>query len=446
MDIPQTRYAKSAGLYIGYQVLGHGPPDVALFDQWYSNVDLQWQLKPLARFIERIASFSRLITLDKRGTGISDPVSLRDLPTLEEWMDDIRAVIDAVGCERVALLSGAGASYTALLFAATYPERTSALILIDGYARVTRTDDYPIGRTLEQSVAQIERMRESWGTGVLLDVMAPAVARDPEIRRSYSLYERQSASPSTAAAMLRVLYESDVRRILPAIRVPTLVLTHADATRIEPAHGRYVADHVAGARYVQLPGTSNFPWAADQDAIFAEVQEFLTGVRPAPPEDRVLATVLFTDIVGSTERAASLGDRRWRELVQAHEAVVRAQLERFRGREIRTEGDGFLATFDGPARAIRCALAAREALRPLAVEIRAGLHTGEIELMGTRDIGGIAVHIGARVAALAQPGEVLVSSTVKDLVVGSGIAFQDRGAHPLKGVPGTWQVFAAAGE
>ncbi len=441
---PETRYARAGDLHIAYQVAGDGPVDVALVDQWFSNVIGQWRLPPMARFIDRLASFSRVIMLDKRGTGVSDPVPFGGLPTLDEWMDDIRAVLDAVGSTRVALVSGAGASFLTILFAATYPERTSALVLVDGYARISAAPDYVLGLRPGLSEQEIEQIRSGWGRGMLLQLLAPEETHDPALRRSFAEYESLSASPGMAVSMLRMLYESDVRHVLPAVRVPTLIVNHSDSARIPPVVSGYLAEHVAGARRVEIPGSANLIWAGDQDAVLAEVQEFLTGMRPHDEPDRVLATVLFTDIVDSTRLAAKLGDAGWRDLLATHHRLVRAELERHRGREVDTTGDGFLATFDGPARAIRCAAAIRDVLRSVELQVRAGLHTGEIERM-VRDIGGLAVHIGARVAGLAGAGEILVSGTVKDLVVGSGIQFDDRGAHELKGVPGVWQLWSVRG-
>jgi len=439
---PETRYARSGDVHIAYQTLGGGPLDVLFVDQWWSNVDAQWDVPPLAHMLERLASFSRLILLDKRGTGLSDPVPLGGLPTLEEWMDDIRAVLDAVGSTRTALLSGIGASYLTILFAATYPERTSALVLVDGYARLLGADDYLpwLPRTFPPEEG--ESIGAGWGSGILLHRLAPKEAQDPAVLQAFAAYERQSSSPGTASAMLKMLYEGDVRSVLPAIRVPTLVIGHAKSARIPVEHCRYLAEHIPGARYLELPGDENLPWAGDQARLVSEIQEFLTGVRPTDEPDRVLATVLFTDIVDSTKHASAAGDQRWRSLLAAHDHAVRAEMVRYRGREIQTTGDGFLAVFDGPARAIRCALAIRDAVRALGLEIRVGLHTGEVELTDA-DVRGIAVHIGARIAALAEPGEILVSSTVKDLVIGSGIPFEDRGLHDLKGISDQWRVFRA---
>jgi class 3 adenylate cyclase len=436
---PQTRYARAGGLHIAYQVVGQGPIDVTFIDQWWSNVDSLWRVPPFARFIERLATFSRVILLDKRGTGLSDPVPLGGLPTLEEWMDDITAVLDAVGSRQTAMLSGVGASYLALLFAATHPQRTSALALVDGYARLQGAEDYPVPDVF--TAADVEEVRAGWGQGVLMRRLAPGEMVDASLTERFGEYERQSASPGMAAAMLQMLYDSDVRHVLPALRVPTLVITHTESARIPPACSRYLADHIEGARAVELPGSQNLIWAGDQSAVIDLVQEFFTGARAPEQADRVLATVLFSDIVGSTKRAAELGDRRWKELLDKHDELSEQLVDRYRGRLIDRAGDGFLATFDGPARAIRCAIDLRDAMRTLGIETRAGLHTGEIERRGS-NIGGIAVHIGARVSAIAGSGEIYVSRTVVDLVAGSELAFVERGEHELKGVPGKWALFS----
>ena len=445
MELPETRYARSGDVHIAYQVVGDGPFDLVLLDQWFSNVDALWRVAPIRRFVERLAAFARVILLDKRGTGISDPVPFGGLPTLEEWMDDIRAVMDAVGSERAALISGAGACYLTLLFAATYPRRTRALVVVDGFARMTGAPDYFPELSQGLTEREMEEARSGWGRGFMLQRFAPSEARDAALTRSFAEYARQSVSPGMAIAMVQLLYESDLRRVLPTIRVPTLTITHAESAFIPPAFGQYLADHIPGARHATLPGSENLIWAGDQARMAAELQEFLTGARPTPETDRVLATVLFTDIVGSTERAGSLGDHAWKELLDRHYAIADEQLARFRGRQVVTTGDGLLATFDGPARAIRCAQAIETGIRAIGLEIRAGLHAGEIELAGS-DVRGMAVHIGARIAALAAAGEVLVSSTVKDLVVGSGIEFDDRSVHSLKGVPGEWHLYAVRGD
>ncbi len=439
--VPETRYARLGDLHLAYQVVGEGPPDILLLDQWFGNLDAQWDVPPLAELRERLASFGRLIMFDKRGTGLSDPIPTSSLPTLEEFMADIPAVLDTVGADRPALIANIGGGILAIPFAAAHPERISSLILVDCFARFLEAPDFPIGVPQAELAPALELAEGDTGRGVMIDLFAPSVANDERIRRAWARYERGAATPGSTKAIVRLIYESDVRDVLPAIRVPTLVIHRRDAIGFAVEHGRYLAEHIPDARYVELPGADNLIWAGDLDAMVAEIQAFVTGVRPAPEPRRVLATVVFTDIVGSTERAADLGDVRWQALLADHNRVVRRQLDRFGGREIKVVGDGFLATFDGPARAVRCAIAIRDDVRELGLEIRAGIHVGEIEMLPD-DIAGLAVHLGARVSALAGPGEVLVSSTVKDLVVGSGIAFEDRGSHVLKGVPGEWRLYA----
>lgn len=440
MEPPHTRYAKSGDLHIAYQIIGEGPA-LVVSDQWFGNVDAQWDYPPMRRLLHRLASYARLILFDKRGTGLSDPVPMRAAPTLEEWMDDLRAVLDDVGIDCTAILCGVGATYMGVLFAATYPERITSLTIVNGYARMARTPDYPWGRSPEEIRDYVERVRKGWGTGATLDFLAPSAAADQELRREFGRYERQWASPGAYAAFTSVREGNDVRHVLPSIRVPTLVMHRSGAIFAPIDGGRFLAEHIAGARYVELSGIDTYLWAGEIEPILGEVEEFITGTRRPPETDPVLATVLFTDIVGSTKRAAELGDAAWKELLERHDELIRGELQRFRGREIDTAGDGFLATFDGPARAIRCAESVRDGARNLGLEIRAGLHTGEVELAGEK-VRGIAVHIGARVSAEAVPGEVLVSSTVKDLVAGSGIEFEERGAHKLKGVPDRWRIFA----
>ena len=354
---PETSYARSGDVHIGYQVVGEGPLDIVFLDQWFSNVDAMWRLEPMARFVERLATFGRVILLDNRGTGISDPVPLGGFPTLEEWMDDIRAVMDAVGSARASIISGVGASYLALLFAASHPQRTASLVLVDGYARLLRTDDYMPDAPQVWTEVEVEDIRSTWGTAALLRRLAPTEYRDPELRRAFAEYERQSASPAIAGATLRMLFEGDLRHVLPAVRVPTLVIAHTDSARIPKAASRYMADHIDGARYVELAGDENLIWAGNQTEMLGQLQEFITGVRASPEMERVLATVLFTDIVDSTHHAAELGDYAWRELLDRHYGIARVQLAALRGVEIATTGDGLLSTFDGPARAIRCAQA-----------------------------------------------------------------------------------------
>jgi class 3 adenylate cyclase len=438
---PETRYARSGEVHIAYQVVGDGPIDLIYIPAWISQVEHYWQEPRVARFFERLASFSRLIMFDRRGSGLSDPMPRA--PTLEEQMDDVVAVLDAAGSERAGVFAQFEAGAMAALFAATHPERTTALILYEAMPRASWAPDYEWALTKEEREAYVERSRETWGDGSRLRALAPRSGDSVRFRRWFARLERLSASPATAARLLRMQAEVDIRPVLPTIQVPTLVLHRARDEFIDIRHSRYLRDHIPAARYVELPGDEALTFAADSDELLLEVEEFLTGARPSPDPERILATVMFSDIVDSTRRAAELGDRRWRDLLEAMESTVMSELARFRGRAVKAMGDGFLCTFDGPARGIRCAAAIRDAARLYDLEIRSGLHTGEIEVMGN-DVGGLAVHIGARVSAIAGPGEVLVSGTVRDLVVGSGISFEDRGACELKGVPGEWRLFAVA--
>jgi pimeloyl-ACP methyl ester carboxylesterase len=439
---PETRYAKSGDVNIAYQVIGDGPLDLVLVHGWVQSFDARWEIEEIDRFYNRLASFSRLILFDKRGTGLSDRVPPDRLPTLETRMDDMRAVMDAVGVERAAVLGHSEGGAMCALFAATYPERTQALVMSGSAARTRWAPDYPIGAPDHVIDELVDACLESWGIDVVrvsLEQLAPSIVDDEELVQAHTRAALRAASPAAAAALTRMSAMIDIRHVLPAIRVPTLVLYRADEVLAEAS--RYLGERIPGARIVELPGADHMPWLGDQDAALDEIEEFLTGVRPHPALDRVLATVLFTDIVGSTELAADLGDRRWRDLLEQHNALVRRELSRFRGQELNTAGDGFLATFDGPARAVACAISIRDAARALGLEIRFGLHTGELERAGS-EIRGIAVHTGARVAGLAGPGEVLTSSTVRDLVAGSGLEFEDRGSHALKGVPGEWRLYA----
>lgn len=437
----RTEYAKSEDGHVAYQVVGSGPLDLVFIPNWASNLDVWWDDPGHRRFLNRLASFSRLICFDKRGTGVSDPVPLAALPTLEQWLDDVRVVMDAAGSERAALFGWGEGGPMAMLFAATYPERTTALVLGDTFARLVRDEDYPHGLPAERAPAFLDAVVRGWGRGPHLDVLNPSVASDPRYREWWSRYQRLSISPGAVTAMYATLLGIDLRPVLPAIRVPTLVVHRGGDAHIRAGHGRYLADHIPGARFVELPGDDHDFSVGDVEAVVDEAEEFLTGDRHPPDADRVLATVLFTDICKSTERAAELGDRRWGQLLAAHHAAVRRELARFRGREVKTAGDGFLATFDGPARAVRCAAAVVEAARTLGVAVRTGVHTGECEV-NDDDISGIAVHIAARVLDAAGAGEVLVSSTVKDLVAGSDLRFVDRGARALRGVPGEWHLYA----
>jgi class 3 adenylate cyclase len=439
---PQTRYVKAAdGVSIAYQVVGDGPRDLVWVPGWVSHLEAAWEEPTLARFFEQLASFSKLILFDKRGTGLSDRVAVSDLPTLETRMSDVLSVCDAVGSQRASLFGVSEGAPMCVLFAATYPARTTSIILFGGYARRAASADYPIGRSEESLQAFLDEIASDWGGPVGLAVRAPSRIADERFRANWARYLRLGASPAAVLALTRMNAEIDVRPVLESVPVPTLVLHRTGDLTIPVEAGRYLADHIPGASLVEMSGDDHLPWVGDADRVLGEIEEFLTGVRHHPEHDRVLATVLFTDIVGSTSRAAELGDKAWGDLLHAHHAVIREQLARYGGREVSTAGDGFLATFDGPARAIRCALAAAKGVGPLGLEIRAGLHTGEVEVTA-HDIRGLAVHIGARIAALAEPGEVLVSRTMKDLVVGSGLSFQDRGEVVLKGVPDVWHLFA----
>jgi class 3 adenylate cyclase len=438
--VPETRYARAGDIHIAYQVVGDGPVDVVYVPPQLQQVEHLWTEPRVAAFFERLARFSRLVLFDRRGTGLSDPIAART--TLEDQMEDLDAVLDAVGSERPALFAQAEGSPMAMLYAATHPERVRALVLYAGMARVTAAPGYEWPGTPAEREARIAEIFAHWGGGERVALIAPSHADDAALRRWFGKLERLSASPGALRLLFDIAGETDVREVLPSIQAPTLLLHRRDDPAIDVRHSRYLAAHLPDARYVELPGHDNLVVVGDSERILVEVERFLTGTHTPPEADRVLATVMFTDIVGSTETAARLGDRAWRELLARHDELSRAQLARFRGRAVKSLGDGWLATFDGPARAIRCALELRDAVRELGVELRAGLHTGECEAMGD-DVGGLAVHIGARVGALAAPREVLVSNTVKDLVVGSGIDFADRGEHALKGVPGTWRLWAA---
>jgi class 3 adenylate cyclase len=439
-----VKYARSGEFHIAYQVVGNAAIDLVLVPGWISHLEVAWEQPRLSRFYRRLASFSRLILIDKRGTGMSDRVSPQSLPTLEDRMEDLHAVLDAVGSRRAVLFGISEGGPLCMLFAATYPERTKALVLFGSWARALKATDYDWGFDPIRFKDLLTAIEPHWGEAVAVNVVAPSLARDAQFCAWWGHYERMSVSPGAAVGLLRMGFEGDVRHVLPAISVPTLVLHRARDAFVDVRHGRYIAEHIPGARYVELEGEDHLPLAGDTDAVDKEIEGFLsglTGFGRGPNLDRVLATVLFIDIVGSTERAAALGDQKWKEIIAVHNDQVRKELAHYGGREIKTTGDGFLATFDAPGRAIRCARALCESARALGLEIRAGLHTGEIELM-EEDVAGIAVHIGARVAALAGPGEVLVSGTVKDLVVGSGIEFVDRGSHVLKGVAGKRHLYS----
>jgi pimeloyl-ACP methyl ester carboxylesterase len=443
LTLPVVNYARSGDVNIAYQVTGDGPRDLVYVPGWVSNIEVMWEDPGLARFLRRLASFARVIIFDKRGTGLSDAVSVDGLPTLEVRMDDLRAVMDAVGSKRATLFGHSEGGNMCVLFAATYPDRTDGLILTGSYARRTWSPDYPWAPTPEQRAADIEETERSWGDPALIDYYAPSRANDPAFREWVQRYLRLSASPRAAAEMMRMNTEIDVTTVLPSIRVPTLLLYRVDDQDVKVEEGRYIASKIPSAKLVELPGADHFFWAGDPEPLLQEIEEFVTGHRTAADPDRVLATVLFTDIVGSTQMAADLGDQAWRDLLSRHNAAVRQELARWRGREVGSAGDGFLATFDGPARAIRCGKAISDTVATMGIGVRCGLHTGEIEIVDS-NVAGLAVHIGARIAALAAPGEVLVSRTVKDLVAGAGFRFSARGRHSLKGVPEEWDVYALA--
>lgn len=438
---PVTRYVKSDDVHIAYQVLGDGPIDLLFIPGFVSHLEATWQYRELGAFVQRLASFSRLIFFDKRGTGMSDRGS--QIFTLEQRMHDVQAILDAVGSKRAALFGISEGGPMALLYAATYPARVSALALYGSYARRSWAPDYPFGWKDDLWEHVLDGFERYWGTSQSpdLNLFAPSLLGDPQAAEQTISYYRAAASPGAAIAIIKMNREIDVRNLLPSIHVPTLILQRTGDRNINVEHARYMAQRITGAKLIELPGEDHFPWTGDIEAILGEVEEFVTGARHAHESERVLATVLFVDIVGSTERAAALGDRAWRELLEAFQAKVREALRHYRGREVDTAGDSFLATFDGPARAIRCASAIRDAVRSLAIEVRCGLHTGECELSGEK-LAGIAVHIGERVAGLAAPGEVLVSQTVRDLVAGSGLVFVEHAAQELKGVPGEWRVFS----
>jgi class 3 adenylate cyclase len=435
----ETRYADSDGVKIAYQVHGEGPLDLVFVPGFVSHLELLWEEPPVARFFRRLSSFARLIMFDKREQGLSDRTGRP--PTLEDSMDDLEAVLAATGSERPALFGISEGGPMSMLFAATHPERVSSLILYGTYARMSKAPDFP------QGVAGIafdrwrERIHRDWGGPAGVELWAPGAAGDPTFERWWARLLRHGTSPSAASDLMDLYREIDVRPVLSAIDVPVLVVHRTDDKLVPVFHGRYLAENIAAARYVELEGEDHLWVIGDQDAILDEVEEFLVGSRRASEPERSLATILFTDIVGSTERAAALGDLGWRQLLERHDAAVRHQLALHRGREVKTMGDGFLATFDGPARAIRCATALQGDVASLGIEVRAGIHTGEVELIGD-DVGGMAVNIGARIGAIADAGEVLVSSTVRELVVGSGLEFADRGVQTLKGAPGEWRLFA----
>jgi class 3 adenylate cyclase len=440
--LPETKYARLGGDRIAYQVVGDGPPDLVLTLNSFGHVDIGWEEPGYALFLRTLASFSRVILFDRRGTGASDPLPLGSLPPWESYGVDLAAVLDEVGSEQAAIMAQLDASPMAIFFAGTRPERTSGLILANASAKYTAADDYPIGVPPDVAEALVAQLDQLWGTEAMV-LQVPSRAGDERFRRWIAKAQRTVGSPRVVQAYMRAMFEVDARPILPLIHAPTLVLHRSNVQFIPVQHGRYLAEHIPGAKLIELPGVEGpLVWEMPELTL-DRVQEFLTGVGRVAEPTRVLSTVLFTDIVGSTERAAALGDRRWREVLNVHDELARRLVEEFGGRLVKTTGDGILATFDGPGRAIRCAAALRDELAGVGVRIRAGLHTGEVELRD-EDVGGIAVHIAARVMAAAAPGETLTSRTVQDLVVGSDIVLVDRGAHPLKGIAGPWQLYAVA--
>ncbi len=434
---PATKYAKSGDVHIAYRVFGNGPRDIVLIPGTLSHLELSWEIPSNEHLLKRLTAFARVIVFDKRGQGLSDRVAEQ---TLEERIGDVRAVMDAAGSERATIYGWSEGGAMSLMFAATYPERTLALVLYGTFPSMT-SEPFSVPRELAEQI--LGEWETHWGEGILLPLNAPSALKDEAMVQRIAHLERASASPGSIIALMRANYEIDVRHLLPSVRVPTLILHRTGDALVPVAAGRYLAEHIPEARYVEIPGMDHLVLDNEtQDVIADEIEEFVTGVRPVPEPDRFLATVLFTDIVGSTGHASATGDRKWVDLLDAHNELAKREISRFRGRAVKSTGDGVLATFDGPGRAIRCAQSISGSVEQLGLHVRAGLHTGECELMGA-DIGGIAVHIAARVAALAGPGEVLVSSTVKDLVAGSGIEFEERGSRALKGVPDEWRLFAA---
>jgi pimeloyl-ACP methyl ester carboxylesterase len=439
--VSEVRFARSGDIDVAYRVVGEGPVDLVYVEGAYTHLEISWELPQYRRYCERLAEFSRLILFDKRGMGMSDRVP--GATTLEVRMDDIRAVMDAVGSERAAVMGESEGGPLSILFAAAHPERTVALILQGAEVRERRDEEWPWGEGDEAELEEyLAALPETWGKGLGFKNLVPSVGDVQWGRDLLARVQRYAATPASWEAFARMAFEIDVRHVVPSINVPTLIIHAVDDHVCHVENARFLARTIPDARYVELPGGDHVPWF-DPDQTIAEIREFLTGTREASTPDRVLATVLFTDLVGSTAQAVELGDRRWRDLLEQHHAVVRGELARFDGSEVDTAGDGFFATFDGPARAIRCAQSIIGAVRPLGLSVRAGLHTGEVELADGK-VAGIAVNIGARVAAQANAGDVLVSGTVKDLVAGSGLEFEDRGVSTLKGVPGEWRLFAVS--
>ena len=442
-DLPETRYAKTAGgVHIAYQVVGEGPPDIVYANSFMGHVEVSWEYPPAARFYERMAAFSRLVLFDRRGTGLSDPIV--EQFTIEDRSDDLRAVMDAVGLERAVLLGSSEGASACAYIAALHPERVSALVLfspaLGGFVDIEGQGPGAWSAALRDRV--LESLDEAWRTGAGVDVINPSLADDADARSWYARYFRLSASPSLVRMLMKRNFEIDVRGFLPSISVPTLVLHRSEESWVSVAHGRYAAAHIPDARLVELPGTDHYIWEQNADAVVDEIEEFLTGVRRGREPQRALKTLVVTDIVRSTDHAREVGDAEWRKLLDRQDMLVQRQIARFGGRFVKNTGDGVFATFDGPVSGIRCALAVRESMRGLGLQVRAGVHAGEVELRGD-DVGGIGVHIGFRVAAAAEAGEVLVSRTVADLIAGSEVRLTDRGEYELKGIPERWHLFAA---
>ncbi len=439
--VPEIKYAKSADVHIAYQIIGNGPIDLVLVPGWVSNIEIFWEEPALVRFLQRLSSFSRLILFDKRGTGLSDRVY--DTPTLEERMDDVRAVMDTVRSERAVLVGYSEGGPMCSLFAATYPERTSSLIMIGSYARRFKTPDHPWGITHEEFKGFLKQIETNWGKAVDLESLAPSLVEDPIFRQWWARFLRLSASPATAIALLKMNCEIDVRKILPTIRVPTLII-HAEGDSVmNVEEGRYIYENIPGANFEVIPSEDHLPWVGCPELILDKIEEFVAGSISKSNINRVLYTVMFTDIATSTELASQVGDRQWQNILKAHHKAVRHEVSVYAGREIDNAGDGFFIAFDGPARAIHCALAIRKALQEIQLSVRIGIHIGECEVIGEK-LTGIAVHIGARISNKAEPGHILVSQTVKDLVAGSGNKFIDMGTHSLKGVPEKWHLYQVA--
>lgn len=435
---PQTRYAQSGSISIAYQVFGEGPIDLVLVPGWVSNIDVFWDEPIVVRFLQQLAEFSRVILFDKRGTGLSDRVT--NTPTLEERMDDVRSVMDEVDSRKAALVGYSEGGPMCVLFAATYPERTHSVVMIGSYARRRSCADYPFGESEETTKRLFELLQTEWGGPLDIDERAPTLASDLRFSRWWARFLRSGASPTAVRALMQANSEIDIRHILASVRVPTLVLHAARDRIITVEAGRYLAENIPGAKFVEIDAEDHLPFGDGAGRMMAEIEQFLTGRRDAHDVDRVLATVMFTDIVDSTRRAEAMGDLRWRDLLSAHDEMVRRELAIQRGREIKTTGDGFHAIFDGPARAIRCAQAIQDAVKELGLDVRIGIHTGECELVGD-GVEGVAVHIAARVAAVAKAGQILVSQTVKDLIAGAGVQLEDRGSHSLKGISDSWRIF-----